>query len=150
MGTEKFKKALSKYERVGLDTMGFIYFLEEHPRFGALSEIIFERAEAKELFIISSVLVLVEVLTGYRKAEDEIAENEFKQMMEDFPNVEVFDVNRHLIDQIIHFRSKYNIKTPDAIHLATAVQRGAEVFITNDENLKRVKEINIMCLKDYI
>lgn len=46
-------------------------------------------------------------------------------------------------------RGKYGIKTPDAIQIATAVVGGAEALITNDVNLKKVKEIEILVLNDF-
>ena len=41
-------------------------------------------------------------------------------------------------------------KTPDAIQIATAVVGGAEALITNDVNLKKVKEIEILVLNDFL
>lgn len=149
MAVAKFKQAISRYKRVGVDSMGFIYFLEDNPRFGALSEIVFEFAEHNKITIISSVLVLIEVLTGYRKANDEILEQEFKQMMREFPNIEVHNIDYKLIDKVVDLRTKYNIKTPDAIHLAAAIENQAEVFITNDKSLNKIKEIKIICFSDF-
>ena len=87
MEIEKFKKAISRFKRVAADSSCFIYFLEDNPKFGDLAELIFELAEKNRLSIISSMLVSVEVLTGYRRANDHSAENEFKQMLKDFPNI---------------------------------------------------------------
>ena len=100
--------------------------------------------------IISSILVLVEVLTGYHKANDDASEREFKQMMREFPNIETYDLNYNLIDRIIDLRIKYNIKTPDAIHIATAIENKADAFITNNKGLRKIKEIKVVYLKDYV
>ncbi len=150
MAVDKFRQLISKYKRIGLDSAGFIYFLEDNHRFGVLSEVVFELAEKNKLVIISSILVLVEVLTGYRKANDDASEREFKQMMREFPNIETYDLNYNLIDRIIDLRTKYNIKTPDAIHIATAIENKADAFITNDKGLRKIKEIKVVYLKDYI
>ena len=40
----------------------------------------------------------------------------------------------------------YNLKTPDAIHLATALDFNAEQFITNDKTLQKVTDINVIVL----
>lgn len=149
MAVDKFKQVISKYKRVGLDSMEFIYFLEDNSQFGALSEVIFELAERNKITVISSILVLIEVLTGYRRANDETSEQEFKQMMKEFPNIEVYDLNNHLINKVVDLRTKYNIKTPDAIHIATAIENKAEAFITNDKLLSKIKEIKIICLSDF-
>jgi predicted nucleic acid-binding protein len=47
-------------------------------------------------------------------------------------------------------RAKYGFRAPDAIQLATAFTEKAEVFITNDENLKRVDGIKVIVLQDLV
>ncbi|MGH7334980.1 MAG: PIN domain-containing protein [Candidatus Rokuibacteriota bacterium] len=39
-------------------------------------------------------------------------------------------------------------RTPDAIHLATAVQEGADIFLTNDHDLLRVREVPILLVDE--
>ncbi len=150
MEIEKFKKVVSRFKRVALDSSCFIYFLEDHPKFGDLAEAVFELAEKNKVSITASALVSVEVLTGYRRAKDHSAENEFKQMLKDFPAVEMYEASHKLVDRIVDLRTKYNMKTPDAIHLATALEHKADVFVTNDRQLKKVKEIAILYLGDYV
>lgn len=150
MEIEKFKKAISRFKRVAADSACFIYFLEDNPKFCDLAEPIFELAEKNRILVISSVLVLVEVLTGYRRAKDYSAENEFKQMLKDFPAIEIYEVSNKLVNRIVDLRIKYGIKTPDAIHLATAIEHKADVFVTNDRQLTKVKEIAILYLGDYL
>lgn len=149
MEIAKFKKVLEKHKRIGLDSMGFIYFLEDNSNFANLAEIIFELAEKDEAVIISTVLAPIEVLTGYRKTKDSAAENEFIQMVQDFPNIEIYDLDFRMIERVVDLRAKYSIKTPDAIHIATAIENKADIFVTNDAALKKIKEIEIVCLKDY-
>jgi len=141
----KFKNLINNYKVVALDTSIFIYHLEDHPKFGSLAEIIFELAEKNRLKIISSIISPIEILTGYEKAKDFNARSNFIQMMNLFPNIEIYNLASNLVDQIVNLRVKYNLKTPDAIELATAIENKAEVFITNDKKLKKIKEIKIIC-----
>lgn len=149
MGITKLKKVLEKHKRIGLDSMGFIYFLEDNSYFANLAEIIFELAEKDQTAVISSVLAPIEVLTGYRKTKDSAAENEFMQMVQDFPNIEIYDLDFRMIERVVDLRAKYSLKTPDAIHIATAIEHKADIFVTNDTVLKKIREIEIICLKDY-
>ena len=41
------------------------------------------------------------------------------------------------------------LKGLDALHLSTAKSLGSEVFLTNDHQLARVKEIPVKTLADY-
>ena len=45
-------------------------------------------------------------------------------------------------------RAKYGIKTPDAIQLASVIFKNGDVFITNDNRLDAVEEINVLTLRD--
>ncbi|MGP0069180.1 MAG: type II toxin-antitoxin system VapC family toxin [Isosphaeraceae bacterium] len=46
--------------------------------------------------------------------------------------------------------SRYAIKMLDAIHVASAVVHGADCFITNDQGIRRIQEIQILILSDYL
>lgn len=150
MELEKFKKLISQSNKIALDSAVFIYFLENNPKFGGMSEAIFELAENDKLKIACSLLISIEVLTGYRKVKDEVAEHKFKSILKDFSNIEIHDFPEKLVNQTANLRVKYNIKTPDAIHLATAIEHKADFFITNDKQLKNVKEIKVLYLGDYL
>ena len=56
---------------------------------------------------------------------------------------EVIPLSRQVIDQATELRARYGFKTPDAIHLAAAINGGCDLFITNDHRLSRCKEIAI-------
>ena len=40
-------------------------------------------------------------------------------------------------------RARHNFKTPDAIHLATAIEEKADVFLTGDVTLARCSDIQV-------
>ena len=47
-------------------------------------------------------------------------------------------------------RAKYTIKTPDAIQIAVGVLYGAPKFLSNDPGLKKVEEIEVLALDDFL
>lgn len=149
MEIKKFQNLLSKSKRIGLDSMAYIYLLEEHPKLSILAENIFERAENHKLTIVSSALVLIEVLTGLRKSKEHGLEREFQNIISEFPYLEIHTIDKNLVNSVVDLRVKYHLKTPDAIHLATAIEHKADAFITNDPQLKKVKEIPMLYLGDY-
>lgn len=48
-----------------------------------------------------------------------------------------------VIERATELRAKYNLKTPDALHYATAVEAGATVFLTWDFDLARCVEVPV-------
>ncbi len=47
-------------------------------------------------------------------------------------------------------RAQYGIKTPDALQFAGALFHGATKFVTNDADLKKVIEIDVLVIDDFI
>lgn len=43
-------------------------------------------------------------------------------------------------------RARPNLQTPHAIHLATALDRGASGFVTNDRRLSRTTDLDVLVL----
>jgi predicted nucleic acid-binding protein len=45
-------------------------------------------------------------------------------------------------------RAHYNLRTPDALQVATALEFGCQAFLTNDEQLQRVTDLRVLVLKE--
>lgn len=45
-------------------------------------------------------------------------------------------------------RVKYNFSTPDALQIATATERKADYFLTNDFRLKLITEIKVITITE--
>ncbi len=58
----------------------------------------------------------------------------------------VVEVNPAVIERATDLRARYNLKSPDAIHYATAVEVGATVFLTGDRGLSRCSEVPVEVL----
>ncbi len=57
--------------------------------------------------------------------------------------LEVLDVSAAAIDRATALRARYGFKTPDAIHVACAIDAGADAFVTGDASLVRCAEIRV-------
>ena len=60
--------------------------------------------------------------------------------------VAVLDVSEHVIDRATDLRARYGFKTPDAIHLATAIEFSAAEFWTGDAVLTRCFDVVVTLL----
>jgi predicted nucleic acid-binding protein len=56
------------------------------------------------------------------------------------------DVSASVIEQATELRAAHGFRTPDAIHLATALLEGAEVFLTGDAGLARCPGLKVEVL----
>jgi predicted nucleic acid-binding protein len=65
-----------------------------------------------------------------------------------FAGVELvlFEVSATVIERAADLRAKYNLKTPDALHYATAIESGATVFLTGDQGFSRCSEVPVEVL----
>src|SRR3989344_7331642 len=119
-------------ERSGLDPPLFIYLFEDHPRFGKRAARILNLLQEGEVRGVFSAIGMIEILTGPKKRGHEDLALRYEHSLRTFPNLSVIGLNEHIVWIASDLRAKYGIKTPDGIHLATAIDAGAKRFITND------------------
>lgn len=133
-------------QTLGLDITLFIYLFEEHPKFFLPTREVFRSIEIGKHNGVFASLGLIELLTGPKQLGQFALANEYKNLITHFPNLIIGDLNEKVIESASSLRAEYHIPTPDAIHLATAIEYGAKVFVTNDKRLKKVKQIKIQII----
>ena len=57
--------------------------------------------------------------------------------------VVVLEVDAVVIERATELRARLNVRTPDAIHLASAVIAGASAFLTGDKDLARCTDVAV-------
>lgn len=67
---------------------------------------------------------------------------QYRDILTTAPGIELFDVTSAIAEQAAVLRAKYNVRTPDAIQLATCI----EYFLTNDNGLKAVSETIVVAV----
>ena len=63
------------------------------------------------------------------------------------PDMRVLLLTGAVCDRAAELRAKYRFKTPDAIHLAAAIEHGCDRFLTNDVKLQSCSEIVVDLLR---
>ncbi len=135
-------------ERIGLDTNVFIYFLEDHPRYGSWCASLFDLIERGHNSAVTSTITLLELLVQpYRDQKEELAQKIFA-LASTYPKLEWVPVTMDLADRAADLRARYRLSTPDAIQVTTAIGRKATRFYGNDRNLRRVKEIECIVVDE--
>ena len=133
-------------QKVALDTSVFIYVFEKHPVFVERAKKILIYIEHGKQNGIFSVIGMIELQTGPKSLDRHDVAARYRELVTTFPNLSVINLNEAIIERTSDLRARYKIATPDAIHLATAIEFGASRFITNDKTLKKVKEIEVVLL----
>lgn len=140
----------AQHQRIGLDTNVFIYFLEDHPRYGAWCASLFDLVERGQNAAVTSTATLLELLVQpYRDHKDELAQKIYA-LTSTYPKIEWVPLTMNLADRAAELRARYRLSTPDAIQLATAIGHKAVRFYGNDRGLRRVKEVECILVEDLI
>lgn len=125
------------YRKVALDSNCFIYLIEGSPYTGKLTPL-FQSIESKDIIGVTAMLTLTEILTGPYKSGNFKMVEEYRSTLLNFPNLFFRDMDSRIAIRTAQCRADYGLKTPDAIQLATAMLDEAEVFITNDQNFRKI------------
>lgn len=135
---------------IALDTAIFIYHLEDRSPYSDLTTVLFEAVERDSIQLRTSVLTITEVLTGYRRMRDFKSEMAFLEMIRQFSHtLNIVPIDMLIADRASYLRAKYSLRTPDALHLATAWTVDAKRYLTNDRKLKSIEEISVVVLSDF-
>jgi len=133
--------------RVYLDASTIIYLVEaESPFHAAATQSVARFRNDPESQLVTSRLSCLECRTKpIREADvDLVAKYDafFRQR-----RLVVVEVTAAIIERATLLRARDRFKTPDAIHIATAIEEKADLFLTGDEDLKRCSEltVDILC-----
>jgi predicted nucleic acid-binding protein len=120
--------------RVYWDTMLFIYWLEDNPRYAPRVDAIRSRMQQRRDQLITGAFTFGEVLAGaYRKGSPQLA-YESRRLLRDVVT-EAIPFTLETADRYARIRGTPGITPADAIHLASAAQAGTDLFLTNDKRL---------------
>ena len=119
--------------RVYLDTCVVIYRVEEPPEFLPLIQVAIARYPSG-VFCVSPLVYLECLVGALRSSQVDLVER-YKAFLDACVCLEMSMAVYRLAADL---RAEYGLKTPDALHLATAKYHNCEVFLTNDDRLKRV------------
>ena len=131
---------------IGIDAVLFIYLLEQNKRYLKQTKQIFNQLQTGDIGAILSAIGLIEILTGPKRQKRNDIAADYKRLIVNFPNLRIIGLTENIVDLASDLRAKYKLATPDAIHIATAIDANADEFITSDKALRKVKEIKVRVL----
>ena len=144
----KIADALADVQRLYIETAPLIYYVEEHPTYIAKMDAIVKSVESGGLTALSSVITLTEVLSQPIRIGNTTLEQEYRDILVNSGSYQLVTINIQMAEAAAALRAQYGLRTPDALHIATAIHAGCDVFLTNDSGIKRVTELPILILDD--
>ena len=151
MGKEaECRKLLSKHKVVGIDTMAFIQYFENNLRYLPFVKTLFEFVEEGKIKGKTSVITYLEILVRPKKEKRDDLIEQYEILLTNYPNLEIIPVNKEIADISSSLRARYDLRIPDAIQVATSIVSGASALITNDLNMKRIRETEVIIMKEFL
>jgi predicted nucleic acid-binding protein len=144
----KISQALVGIQTLSIDTSPFIYLVEKHPIYEERVVAIFGQVGVGRVQVVTSMLTLTEVLMMPLIKKQSHYVREYREMLLNTQSILSVEVDKTIAERAAELRAKYGLKTPDALHVATALETGCQAFLTNDMELKRVSEIQILVLDE--
>jgi predicted nucleic acid-binding protein len=132
---------------VGLDTAPLIYFIEEHPTYLRKVRPFFEAVDRGEFRVVTSMVTLLEVLVHpFQRGDADLAQ-QYRDILLNIEGLLTFPLSQDIAEEAARLRAAYNLRTPDAVQLATTVRAGAS-FLTNDVRLPPLPGVTMLVLDD--
>jgi predicted nucleic acid-binding protein len=131
---------------IGLDTAPLIYFVERNEIYLTLVRSFFQAIDRGEFRAITSTLTLTEVLVHPLRSNNLELARQYRDIILDSENLLTIPISVEISEIAARLRATSNLRTPDALQIATALQGGASFFLTNDIRLAAVPDLEVVVL----
>lgn len=129
-----------------VDAQIIIYTVEKHPTYSKLLHSFWKSAEQGSLTAITSELTLLELRVAPLRISNHQLLNRYDQFM---AKLQLIQLDRKILLGAAQIRANFtSIKTPDAIHAATAQFEKSHQFLTNDRAFRNIPALNAVILDD--
>jgi len=143
-------ETLRRHDRVGFDTSIFIYQLEDSPQYAALSDEALGALSGGTFKGVTSILTLMEVgVRPLQLGRDDVTD-EYELLLSTFPNLLIVDLDRACARRAAQLRATYRLRPADSLQVAACLHHGATALLTNDKGLRRVQELQVVILDDFV
>ncbi|MBA3710954.1 MAG: type II toxin-antitoxin system VapC family toxin [Pyrinomonadaceae bacterium] len=132
-----------------VDTAPFIYTVERHADYEQLLLPLWEALDGGAIEVVTSELTLLETLVKPLRDGDQALAGDYEKLLT-ATTVRMLPVTASVLRDAARIRAAINLKTPDAIHAATALAAGCVQFITNDAEYRKHSSLSVVILKEAV
>lgn len=133
-----------------LDAQIFVYSVERHPTYFPLLRSLWEALDKASVVAHTSELTMLETLVLPRRNRDADLEADYNRLFES-GKIQLHPVSRAVLNQAATLRAEHvSLRTPDAIHLATAQKHNCDYVVTNDAALTKASAVPVVLLSNLL
>jgi len=137
-------------DSVYVDANALIYRVENIQPYLAAMPPLWHALDAGTQTVVTSELSLLELLVKPVQQGNVLLQQLFEGILYGTPGFTCLPMTRQILATAAHLRATTSLKTPDAIHAATALLAGCTLFVTNDSAFRRVPNLNVVILSDVV
>lgn len=139
---------ISPSKIITLDTNIFVYAYQKSDAKGDKARKLLAKIKEVEALTFISVITIEEFLVRIYKQKLEKDIELYENFLTAGGLIIVVDINRAIARTAAKLRAAYpSLRTPDALHLASAISSDADIFITTDRRLPRkIDKLSIQIL----
>ncbi|NEQ78460.1 MAG: PIN domain-containing protein [Okeania sp. SIO2C9] len=136
--------------RIYIDTSVVIYTIEVNPNYWQLLQPLWQKFQAGQVELITSELTLMESLVlPFRQSNINLITTYEQLLLSSV--LQLIPVGLPILREAARLRATIpSLKTPDAIHAATAIATGCTQFLTNDGQLTVVTGLPVVILDEVL
>lgn len=135
---------------VAIDTSIFVYFIERRSLYLPVLMPLFAKIDDGELPAVTSDLTLLEALVIPYRAGDRAVAEEYEAILTSGRGLTLVPIDLSIIRLAARIRAATAVRTPDALHLATAVVTNCRAFLTNDRRLRSIRGLEVLQLDAFV
>lgn len=132
-----------------LDANALIYSVERVEPYRTLLDPMWQAAQDGVVTVASGGLTVIEALVKPIRDGTEEIEAQYREIFE-ASVFRVLDMPLVVFEQAARIRAESQLKTADALHAATALHAGCDLFVTNDDDFRRVAGLPTIILDDLL
>jgi predicted nucleic acid-binding protein len=133
---------------VGLDSAPLIYFIEQNPTYLEMIRLFFRALNQGEFRVVTSVITLPEVLVYPLRQGNTTLAQQYRDILFNAEGLTTIQVSPDIAEVAAQLRAIHNLRTPDAVQMATAICEGASFFLTNDARLPSLPGLEVLVLEE--
>ena len=130
-----------------VDANAIIYSVERSEPYCTLLDPLWRQVEIGQHTTVSSVLAVMEALVKPIRDGNVALEMLFRSVF-NTGDITLMPATRELWEDSARMRAATGLRTPDALHAATALRAGCTLFISNDRDFRRVPSLPIVVLDE--